>query len=427
MQRSLFVIICISLSISSFSQNHQISGYVFDSKTEKAISNVNISAVGEFTGGITDKEGFFSFKVDKLPALLYFSHVGYSINQVRVTKSNRKKLRILLTPEVTNLNEVTISAERIQQVKLGDTLNVIDYSIRGNRIILVATPYKNQFDQRLYLTDLDGEQISNIQVERVGKQIKFPEHMMPEYVFLFEDFMGDLNLLTRKNVLQIGHIDDSLRITSEMDYYSFLEFVFPIKAIYGESLFLQNSNKTSNNTYRIGPDAYRPHLIKTIHDPEGVSRYMYPTGAPKTIIKKVSAPIIKQKDEILIFDFFNNHIEYFDSIGQSKKIVPIDFQNFSYRYFLSLFEEEALNQQEFNQEILMDKMTGKLYALFHKIGKKARLLEIDPSNGNVNNEIEIPDMPNVNRIKVHNNVIYFTYNVKIYPYYTNLYRMPIKQ
>ena len=121
----------------------------------------------------------------------------------------------------------------------------------------------------------------------------------------------------------------------------------------------------------------------------------------------------------------HNHIETFDSLGVPGRKVPIDFHNYTYRYFFNFFTATDLNQKKFKQEIFLDEAMGKIYALFHPLGGRVVLKEIDPDNGQIVNEVEIPDLHNINNIKVHRNIVYFTYQVKTYPYYTNIYRLKI--
>ena len=281
------------------------------------------------------------------------------------------------------------------------------------------------------MTDLQGNHLDYLPVMNVGKQIKIPENMTPEHLYLFEDFMGSMQLLTKKEVRQVDFSGDSIRLSYSTSYPSFLKHMFSIKTRMGGSLFYQTSNKEYNRTYRTGPDTYRPILVKTVFDPIGVpkkpydpERYPPIPGAPSYIVKNVSAPIINMKEEILIFDFFQNHIETFDSLGQSKSLIPISFHNITRTYFW-FFKAKELNQSEFKQIILLDRKMGKIYALFHPIGKRAVLKQINLDSGQIIKEIEIPDLPNIDKIKVHNDIIYFTYQVKVFPFYNNLYRMKI--
>ena len=402
-----------------------------DADSLEPISGVNITVVGSSSGGTSNEDGYFEIEVDILPALLFFSHVSYAINQELVSKKNRNNIRIYLQRETTDLGEVTISAVRIQKVDLGDTLNVLDYGIRGNRMIIVGSPYRKTTDQRLYLTNLMGDQLDNLPVSSVGRQIIIPEKLTPEHIYLFKDFMGSFHLLTRKNVKEIELSGDSLSLTYQTEYPDFMKYLFPMKAMLGKSLFYQSSTKEFNYTYRSGPDTFRPVQLKTIRDPIGIAkkpldpeRYPVIPGAPSYIVKNVSAPIIRLNDEILLFDFFKNNIEVFDSLGQTQRIVDIDFHTITRTYFWVLKNLE-LNQKRFMQEIILDEEAGKIYALFHPQGQRVTLKEINPANGQIVQEIEIPDLQNIDNIKIHRNIVYFTYQVKVYPYYTNIYRLKI--
>ena len=129
MLKNLALMLCMLLTTSSFAQKYTVKGSVSDANTRDPLADVNISIVGESGGGITNSQGNFQIKVENLPALLYFSHMAYAIEQVEVNKTNKRNMEVFLFPEIQDLEEVTISAERVQKVSLGDTLNVIDYAV----------------------------------------------------------------------------------------------------------------------------------------------------------------------------------------------------------------------------------------------------------------------------------------------------------
>ncbi len=227
---------------------------------------------------------------------------------------------------------------------------------------------------------------------------------------------------------------DSICIGQKTSYPDFLKYLLPNKLLLGSSLFYQSSSRTLNITERTGPDARRPQIVKKVYDPKGVatspydpSRYveLQPRDRMKTIYKNVSSPIIAHNNEAYIFDFFKNHIEVFDSLGKSQRVIPIEFHQETYRFFLNLFSATDLNQKEFKQRILVDSQTEQIYALFNPIGKRVVFKEINPENGKVVKEVEIPDLPNVSNFCVFNSTVYFMYHVMTYPYYTNLYRLKI--
>jgi hypothetical protein len=425
MHRILLLILGIFLFSSVLGQEVLVSGHVFDAQTSAALPNVNISIVGESGGAVSNTEGYFELRVRQLPALLYFSHVGYAIDQITVTRSNRNKINLSLSPETLDIEEVMITASKVYKLPLGDTLNVTDYSFAGeNRMLLAAAPYKNRFDQYLYLTDLNGKQLARIQVPGLGKQIKVPEHMYPEKLFFFKDFLGTTVVLTQQDVRDVSIQGDSICFTNSTSYPMFLKYVFPVKAELGGSIFYQQSSKTTNTTLRTGPDAYRPQVIYNVKDPLGTSRYMYPPIDLKSVYKNVSVPIVVSDGQLLVFDFFQHQITFLDSVGKITKMVPIDFHSIMVKDLL-LFKNQDLNQKEFNQEILKDESNGKLYAVFHKPGKRASLKELSPQTGEIIRTIEIPDLQSIDKIKVDGNFVFFLYQVKAYPFYNSLYKMKI--
>ena len=50
--------------------------------------------------------------------------------------------------ETQEIGEVTVSAQKIAKVIRGDTLNILDYEVDGDRLILFASPYKRANDLR---------------------------------------------------------------------------------------------------------------------------------------------------------------------------------------------------------------------------------------------------------------------------------------
>jgi len=127
---------------------------------------------------------------------------------------------------------------------------------------------------------------------------------------------------------------------------------------------------------------------------------------------------------LLIFDFFANHIQYFDSELKPVKKVPIVFQNHPVKTLFGQYED--LDNQNFTQQVFYDSKTDKAYAFFRlKSTNLQSLREIDLETGKIERIIEIPDYPNISKIQVYDNTIYFLYDSKIYPFYRLLYRMAI--
>ena len=120
------------LSVSALAQNKgiKLTGYVFDIETNTPLPGVNVIIGGTSSGTSTNSEGLFSYKVDKVPVLLYFSYMGYESNQFLVKSSEANPIKVYLKPQIREIGEVTISGERIMNLFKGDTLNILDYEIR---------------------------------------------------------------------------------------------------------------------------------------------------------------------------------------------------------------------------------------------------------------------------------------------------------
>ena len=188
----LLATLCTTLPAQN--RKNPVSGVVVDSLTGQPMANVNVSITSTSGGGITNENGRFSLELPRIPAVLYFSYVGYGIGSYQVEKSGEKNIRVVLMPETREIGEVTITAEKIAKVIRGDTLNILDYEIDGDRLMLLASPYKHQSDLRIYLTTLGGDTLDFIKVKKAGKQIKYPENMSPQTEFLMRDFTDEFNI-----------------------------------------------------------------------------------------------------------------------------------------------------------------------------------------------------------------------------------------
>ena len=90
-----------------------VSGYVFDAKTGEALIQCNVYDKNTMTGVVTNNFGYFSLSLpnSNSPGIIVFSYLGYETREV-ATSGKGAVLNIKLTPKQTNLNEVTIEAEK---------------------------------------------------------------------------------------------------------------------------------------------------------------------------------------------------------------------------------------------------------------------------------------------------------------------------
>lgn len=399
-----------------------IHGRVLDKQTQEPIENVHISIPGNNSGTITDTNGKFIIEVRKVPVVLYFSHVGYIIENLLVKNNPYDRLTILLSEENIEIQQVTVVGERIRKISGGDALNVVDYKVYNDRLIVIGNPYKNLKGQRVYLMNLNGDTISSRKVSRSGRRIKFPEIMSPKLVYLIKDCFGEVQFLTRERVWQVYINGDSIFFLYPTKYKNFFKYLFPMSGYLDSTFLYQISDENYNHTYLIRKGCTDPIEVRTVFDPHGSFRYINPG---KGFSKYVSAPAFAYNKGFLIFDFFGNEICFFTRDGKITHTIPIAFhqKEFVVAIFLRFFD---LDQKNFTQKIFHDTAMGKFYA-YYSLRKNGRqsLREIDLSTGKIIKVIEIPDYPNISNISVYNNTLYFLYNSKTPPYYQSLYRMRI--
>lgn len=88
-------------------QQALINGKVLDSKTLRPLDGVYIYAADTTATALTDLNGKFELKIPQNQGSLYFSFIGYLLEQQNY-RGNAQDLTVLLTPKEENLNEVII-------------------------------------------------------------------------------------------------------------------------------------------------------------------------------------------------------------------------------------------------------------------------------------------------------------------------------
>ena len=411
---AILLLCAVCTALPAQNRKYPVSGVVIDSLTGKPMANVNISIAGTTGGGITNESGEFHLDLPRIPAVLWFSHVGYAIGSWQVEKAGGKEIRILLIPEPQEIGEVTITGEKIAKVIRGDTLNIMDYEIAGDRLILFASPYKHMDDLRIYLTTLSGEPLDYIRVTRAGKWFYDPETRTPYIEYLRRDFTGQVNYLDRVSVREVRHAFDKLFFAYETQYPDFLGSVMSVTCEMEGKLVFQGGYIAANLTWYYGRGSRANKIIKTVRDKN--------TGPGA---KAVVAPLFRRGRELFVFDFYSGHIEVFDSELKPVRKIPIDFQYRTVNDVLGI-QYQDVDSYDFRRNILFDEVAGRAYA-FYRLRSSGRqiLKEVDLATGKIGKQVEIPDFPNISDIRVSGNVVYFLYDTKVFPFYRLLYRMII--
>jgi len=105
----IFILFIIGITNVIFSQQVQISGYVFD-ESENVVSHVNIVAHPSKIGSQSDKYGHFSLHIFEKDSLIQFSHIAYQTNTVKKIEFDTKMI-IRLHPKVLEMSELNVAGQ----------------------------------------------------------------------------------------------------------------------------------------------------------------------------------------------------------------------------------------------------------------------------------------------------------------------------
>lgn len=112
--RRLWLLLLLAMPISVLAQQVAIGGTVIDNKTGEPLRQVSISA-GRISV-VTNEDGVFLLKMDKLPSSIVISHLGYKTRKVSMTEGSTEGLRIRLVPTTIQLREIIVTNENPRQL-----------------------------------------------------------------------------------------------------------------------------------------------------------------------------------------------------------------------------------------------------------------------------------------------------------------------
>lgn len=127
--RCFFSIIYLSISLSTFAApDGVVKGRVYDASTGTGLEEVDI-LYGENRGTLTGRDGYYTIAAPPGRMALSFRFIGYKTvtRDVYLTERDTVFLNIGLEPEITNIEQVVVSAGRVEQriSELSVSMNVI--------------------------------------------------------------------------------------------------------------------------------------------------------------------------------------------------------------------------------------------------------------------------------------------------------------
>jgi TonB-dependent starch-binding outer membrane protein SusC len=114
-RRSLLSLLLFSITVAlTFGQQRTITGKV-TSETEGPLIGVNVVVLGTTTGAMTDINGTYTLTVPGPTAVLTFSYIGYTPQNITV--GGQTKIDVLLAPALSALGEIVVTGYSSQRKK----------------------------------------------------------------------------------------------------------------------------------------------------------------------------------------------------------------------------------------------------------------------------------------------------------------------
>ncbi|MDD4646529.1 MAG: carboxypeptidase-like regulatory domain-containing protein [Bacteroidales bacterium] len=394
-----------------------VTGYIYDSAGLAPMPNVNVVLSGDGRSVTSNRSGYFKMAFRGKSNKLLFSYMGYVAKEITVTDTTKMPLRVYLALEIKNIGEVRIVNERFRNILEGDSLRVLDYEIRNNRLLILAQSANDSLKQRIYLTSLGGYIYSYRNLKDVGKEIKFPDEPGKRQVYLFKDSYGEVQLLARTRVWQIFIKDDHIYLLYPNKYETCTKNLFPIKCRLNNKLFFQEADDKSNATYFLVRDSDTIKRVKLITDEYNKVRYLRQ--------RAVKVPLLVYNQQLVLFNFYRNEIEFFNEQARSVKKVPTLFHT---RWYYDQMGKKAydLDAINFTQQIIHDQVTNRVYSVWKTVlTGRYTLKELDINNGILLREIPISDHPFIDKILINDNRVYFMFRDRAEQKFKSLYTMTI--
>lgn len=415
----------------------QISGYV-RSESGEALPGA-LAQINDSMGAVSNAEGYFVFRTAQRPAELTLRCLGYFPRRFVLRNDDfngtRALLEVVLTAQETALQEVSITAKRVETLAEENfSTDIYDYVFAGEHLLLLMRDRKRYYAR---LVSESGEKLDEIQLDG-------------QPTMLYRSCTGSLHLagdfFAQELTLNGLHIDTFPRYALQ----KFRQFVLPCVMQYkGYYYFRVRGLFNKSVSYYYFDPERRRYLLAVIEDAAGKEEAMAAYGALRTgapllirstsamealpgigdgfglpdpghpvnvfsdeslqhyansndqlahwswmqVIKSdsVYAPLIKVNDTLLLFDHINGDLYRFSTPPlQDKKEGALSYQN-------------AAGWQ---REILKDETTQALYAHFAP-GNRHALRRIDTGTGRTAAEYPLPDVPLISRnFKMRNGFLY---------------------
>lgn len=344
---------------------------------------------------------------DPIPgATLTISHISFRDTVVVLPQTSKRQIVITLIPEKRALTTFSVYGSPVNLLPEKPWF-IADYIHPEHGILLLAYPQRRLGNQTLYLLNDREEVVASRSFREQGK--------------LVADATGGIWLKGKNTTWRILIYPDELVVGAEVlstrDFEAGLE---RIHTVVGKNYYFNHLSHDNQwmDIYCYNAKEDRTQLVECVVNPLGLilreTRHLFEESesdrrfADMCFFSPVYAPVHQVDDQIVIFNFAEGMLMFFDTLNSY--VNEIDFY----------FHEK----KGFKQQLLADPIHKRFYALFELHGITT-VYKINLDDGSLSNPVKIPGFPFVDQITVHNGQIYFLYKEESFHEYKKIFRMTI--
>lgn len=400
-----------ALSVSG--QNFYVSGRVLNT-LDQPLGKTQISD-GQKTI-TTTSDGYFLLTNQFLPNVITVKHNHYGVREVFVNQppigQDTVYLTVILNEKATELEEVTVSSSRVIWAYPKAHVHVIDFDLYGEQMLLLC---KDQNDYLIRLVNAYNEPLFDLPIPRHPKGF-------------YRDCTKGIHILYNDSVFEVSVKNDSLKLTGFQTRKQLKERVEPcvcstgnLKIYEQAGSFRQTidfvaidtlSGKVSrlyylaNRKYRRALEEYRKELMmqeksvanqmpsNTVDEQLTYQKKLELQKEYMALLNRpVYAPVARLRDSVVLFDHVNDTAIVYDKRGRRIRSYPIIYQY----------------HKKWDAELIVNEEGTRLFARFNYRGM-ARLMEINPSTGEIIGEFRLEQHIYPGKIQVRGDFVYYIYH-----------------
>jgi hypothetical protein len=421
------IVVLLFLSVTDlFAQKIKITGTVKDEISLAPIRDVNITIHATSEGFVTDNNGKFTLSLEKIPAAVTLSCIGYETVYYDILKASQKPLEMVMRPRVYSLKEVEIPAKKYRYVFRDMDYSVLDYEIMDDNLLLLVFRYQLKRSELIMLT-LTGDTVNIATLPELKPRC------------LYRDFLGHVHYISTLGNAWQFYYDDTLKQSGFLYQTTFdslrmmaqpFLFTAPGRVYFQEfspdgfgkriGYFDEHQNKEyirifpgESTRKRYYDDAKFYSRWNTVLDgisPDNPGRISDDDIRANKLFnyQKINAPVVKLgENNLAVFNFTEDMIELMDSTGKVYQKVPISFYKEREENLLAslAYTLVPVSEWKWHGKILVDEYYRNVYAVFEKNGM-VQIRKIDLETGNPGRSYDIP-LPLPEKIRVYKGDAYF--------------------